>query len=78
VIARVSPQYIQTAQVADCGGTPPTAAAATATGAPILLGANAATPFAPAVPCGPDGRPAATAPSTEADTRLAAAQGAAR
>jgi NADH-quinone oxidoreductase subunit M len=75
VIARVSPQYIQTAQ-ADCGGTPPPEA--TASAAPNGPAPSPAAPFAWAVPCGPDGRPVAAAPASASETRLAAAQGAAR
>jgi NADH-quinone oxidoreductase subunit M len=64
VIARVSPQYINTAS-ADCGAAPATAAAAgggtAGAGAPSaqpeLLASNAANPFLASLPCGPDGKP---------------------
>ena len=70
VIARVSPQYINTASAADCGATPVTASTA-ATSAPAAAGAvaaspeliasNAANPFLTSLPCGPDGKPLAPA-----------------
>jgi NADH-quinone oxidoreductase subunit M len=71
VIARVSPQYINTAS-ADCGAAPVTAsttgtAAPAATGAvadsasPQLLASNTANPFLASLPCGPDGKPLAPA-----------------
>src|SRR5262245_33875557 len=76
VIARVSPQYGNSAS-ADCGAAPVTAsatgtAAPAATGAvaaaasPALLAANTANPFLASLPCGPDGKPLAPASATQA------------
>ncbi len=57
VVARVSPEYGQTAS-ADCRTTP----------TPELVAANTAGQFLAAVPCGPDGQPLA-APAQAGDAR---------
>jgi NADH-quinone oxidoreductase subunit M len=79
VIARVSPQYSNTAS-ADCGAAPVTAstagtAAPPATGAvaasasPQLMASNAANPFLASLPCGPDGKPLPPAGTPAAEPR---------
>jgi NADH-quinone oxidoreductase subunit M len=71
VVARVSPQYANTAS-ADCGAAPITASAAGSAApaaAPNLMAANnTASPFLSA-PCGPDGKPLAAGASTPAEPR---------
>ena len=58
VVARVSPQYSQTAS-ADCGAAP----------TPQLVAANTANQFLAAVPCGPDGQPLAPGQPPAGDRR---------
>jgi NADH-quinone oxidoreductase subunit M len=71
VIARVSPQYANTAS-ADCGATPVVASAGAPAAAapPQLMAANTANPFLASLPCGPDGQPLAP-PALEQPTASA-------
>jgi formate hydrogenlyase subunit 3/multisubunit Na+/H+ antiporter MnhD subunit len=68
VVARVSPQYIQTNAAADCAAPAPALAAAPTD---AIVAANGAAAFLATLPCGPDGKPLAatsTGPGTTSGT----------